>query len=225
MKKIFAPLAPLKKIRLSRKFWPVLGYILVVALVAAAAFWQIWLKEPAGTLSSVNEFAAGADTDDTVPEPAAKEEQEASAEAADESTAVLSLPTEPMIWPVDGSIAAGHHDVYRLGSMLRAHVGVDILAEAGTGVKAAWPGIVEKVAEDPRLGWLVEIRHGGDYLTQYACLAEEPNLTVGDQVAQGEVIGFVGESSMLDATVGSHLHFAIYRQGQALDPLKVISAE
>ena len=196
--------------------------MLVVALVAAA-LWQIWLKQPAGTLSPSDEPVAGVDT--AGQEPAGEEQVLAGETEAKETATALSLPTEPMIWPVDGTIAAGHHDVYRLGSMLRAHVGVDILATAGTEVKAAWPGIVDKITEDPRLGWLVEIRHGGDYVTQYAGLAEEPTLAVGHEVAQGEIIGFVGESSLLDATVGSHLHFAVYRQGQALDPLKVISAE
>lgn len=43
MKNIFAPLAPLKKIRPSRKLLLVGGYLLVITLLLAAAVWRGYL--------------------------------------------------------------------------------------------------------------------------------------------------------------------------------------
>ena len=48
-------------------------------------------------------------------------------------------------------------------------------------------------------------------------------MEVGDEVQQGQALGKVGGSAALDAVEGTHLHFAIYRQGEALDPVQVIS--
>ncbi|HZK25184.1 MAG TPA: M23 family metallopeptidase [Oscillospiraceae bacterium] len=229
MKNIFAPLAPLKKIRPSRKVLLVGGYVLVIALLLSAAVWRGYLPHPrslfAGKEPEVPPVQQPVETEPLTP-PALEGEGALEGEvpaAGDETTPALTLPAVPMAWPLEGTMLAEHHEVYRIGNTLRAHVGVDIRAEANTEVKAAWPGAVDRVTEDPRLGWLLEIRHGGDYITQYANLLEEPYVEVGDEVKQGQAVGKVGGSAALDAVEGTHLHFAIYREGEALDPVQVIS--
>jgi murein DD-endopeptidase MepM/ murein hydrolase activator NlpD len=137
--------------------------------------------------------------------------------------AVLATPSEAMRWPLEGQIVFGHHEVYRIGNQLRAHVGVDIEAAAGSEVRASWPGIVETVTRDNRLGWLLEIRHGGGYLTQYANLLEEPYVAVGDEIKAGDLVGKVGDSATLDASSGTFLHFAVYKDNIAIDPVQAIS--
>lgn len=227
MKKNFAPSKILKKLRLRRK--TLLGGLLVLVVVLlAAAVWRGFLPAPAVLLPwRATEASREAETDkEPVETPAQGGEYEnesaAGAGAEEETTPVLTLPSEPMSWPVEGELLAGHHDVYRIDNTLRIHVGVDLKADPGTAVKAAWPGVVDRIAKDPRLGWLLEIRHAEGYLTQYANLEEETVLEVGTEVEKGKVIGKVGESAKLDASTGAFLHFAVYRDGTALNPLEVI---
>ena len=59
MKNIFAPLAPLKKIRPSRKLLLVGGYLLVITLLLAAAVWRGYLPNPLTLFAGQRSTAAG----------------------------------------------------------------------------------------------------------------------------------------------------------------------
>jgi len=228
MKKMFAPLAPLKRARPGRKYLVAGIWLLAVVLVLTLAVWRGLLPNPLQYLPGAGPVpteAAGetGDMEAASPLPEAEGVPVAENLPENEKTEALTLPDVPMSWPLEGTVLAGHHDVYRIGNVLRAHTGIDIEAAPGTEVRAAWPGVVDKVGPDPQLGWVVEIRHGGDYLTQYGNL-EEPALAVGDAVNQGDVVGSVGASAKLDAATGYFLHFAVYRGAEPLDPVQVISA-
>jgi murein DD-endopeptidase MepM/ murein hydrolase activator NlpD len=228
MKKVLASLAPLKKIRPGKKTILIAGYLLVVAALITAVTWRNLpaetetLPEQPGIVDTVPEEDPAVRPD---PPFNAIDEPDVTEGLTDDpdSLPALALPNHPMRWPLEGQILFGHHEIYRIGNQLRAHVGVDIEAPVGSEVLAAWPGIVETVTKDNRLGWLLEIRHGGGYLTQYANLLEEPYVAVGDEVSAGGLIGKVGESATLDASTGAFLHFAIYQDNKAVDPIQTIS--
>ena len=100
----------------------------------------------------------------------------------------------------------------------RTHDGVDIRAEAGTPVVATAAGTVLSVEEDGRLGMTVRIEHTGGYVTTYASLHPETLVEVGQSVEAGEVIATVGNTSLIEAGLGAHLHFAVARNGVNIDP-------
>ncbi len=100
----------------------------------------------------------------------------------------------------------------------RTHDGIDIRAEAGTFVVATAAGTVLSVDEDERLGVTVRIEHDGGYVTTYASLHPETQVEVGQQVAAGDVIGAVGNTSLSEAGLGAHLHFSVTRNGKNIDP-------
>jgi len=100
----------------------------------------------------------------------------------------------------------------------RTHDGIDIRAEAGTTVVATAAGTVIAVGEDGRLGVTVQIEHSGGYVTTYASLHPETLVEEGQSVAAGEVIGTVGNTSLTEAGLGAHLHFAVTRNGENIDP-------
>lgn len=64
-------------------------------------------------------------------------------------------------------------------------------------------------------GYEVIIEHADSLRTQYCHLVSEPALKVGDTVTGGQTIGFQGTTGW---STGKHLHFAIWREGQPIDP-------
>ena len=95
-------------------------------------------------------------------------------------------------------------------------------AEAGTEVKAAAAGTVYSVYTDDQMGTTVVIRHTGGYSTTYASLAEDPAVAAGDEVELGQTIGAVGQSALLESAIGDHLHFAVSKDGENVDPMEFL---
>lgn len=89
-----------------------------------------------------------------------------------------------------------------------AHRGVDYAAPTGTKIMAVADGVVEFAGARGGYGNLVILRHQDKFLTYYAHMqAFAPKLAVGNKVAQGETIGFVG---MTGLATGPHLHFEFH---------------
>ena len=156
---------------------------------------------------------------------AAQPEEEARVEVFSEET----LPGEPpTVWPVVGELERGH-DLERLHYDVtlrdwRTHEGVDILAPLGETVFAARAGCVSRVEEDGLYGTVVSIDHGDGSSTLYANLAAQPAVAPGDRVEAGSVIGAVGDTALCEIGQGTHLHFAVYLDGESIDPLDYLPA-
>ena len=100
----------------------------------------------------------------------------------------------------------------------RTHDGVDIAATAGDAVLAASAGTVLSVSNDPMMGTTVVIGHSGGYETTYANLQTGPLVEEGESVSAGQAIGAVGTTAAAESAQGAHLHFAVTREGEAVDP-------
>ena len=100
----------------------------------------------------------------------------------------------------------------------RVHNGVDIAAEAGTPVLAAAEGQVYTTYEDDSMGYTVVIRHQGGYTTKYSSLSENIPVKAGDTVTTGQTIGYVGDSALVETTLGHHVHFSVTYQDSPMDP-------
>lgn len=100
----------------------------------------------------------------------------------------------------------------------RTHDGVDISAQPGTTVLAACSGSVSAVTDDALMGTTVVIDHDGDYQTTYANLQQAPSVAAGDQVSAGQIIGAVGTTAAAESAQPPHLHFAVTKGGEAVDP-------
>ncbi len=135
---------------------------------------------------------------------------------------VMAEPPSVIVRPLAGEVVAafsGDELVYnQTMADWRTHGGIDITAEAGAGVAAACAGTVLAVEEDPRLGVMVTIGHGGGYETIYASLQEEVLVAEGDWVSAGQAIGTVGNTTLTESGLGAHLHFSVTKDGEAVDP-------
>ena len=99
----------------------------------------------------------------------------------------------------------------------RTHDGIDIAAKAGTTVLAASSGTVRSVTDDTLMGTTVVLEHEGGYETTYANLQSKPTVETGDSVSAGQIIGAVGTTAAAESGA-PHLHFAVSRDGKAVDP-------
>lgn len=97
------------------------------------------------------------------------------------------------------------------------HEGVDLVAPAGTPVRAAADGVVVGAAPNGRYGNWIRIEHGGKLATVYGhMLGFAPGLQAGMTVSRGDVIGFVGSTGR---STGAHLHFELQVDGKPVNPI------
>lgn len=98
----------------------------------------------------------------------------------------------------------------------RAHLGIDYGAGPGTPIMATGDGVVTKKRYWGGYGRMVEIRHNARYRTRYAHMNSwRRGLDVGERVAQGETIGYVGSTG---TATGPHVHYEFLRGGDQVDP-------
>jgi peptidoglycan hydrolase-like protein with peptidoglycan-binding domain len=115
-----------------------------------------------------------------------------------------------LAWPVEAPLGNGFGP---RGNHF--HAGIDLLAEAGTTVRAAAPGRVAYAGRiDGGWGKLVVVAHARRVRTMYAHLSTVA-VDVGERVATGTRVGAVGSTG--NAT-GPHLHFEVRLHGAAVDP-------
>lgn len=103
------------------------------------------------------------------------------------------------------------------------HRGIDLAATQGEPIHAAKRGIVIEAAFHSSWGNYVVIQHEDGFFTLYAH-QQQYEVSVGEEVAQGETIGYVGSTGN---STGPHLHLEISRdkslnQQSLLDPNLII---
>ena len=122
------------------------------------------------------------------------------------------------IWPVDSrrinSTFGGRASPGGIGST--NHKGVDIGGVGyGAVIRAAKAGRVIVSQYSSSYGNYVVISHGSGNTTLYAHMSQRA-VSVGDSVAQGDILGTTGSTGR---STGPHLHFEIAENGVRLNPL------
>ncbi len=107
----------------------------------------------------------------------------------------------------------------RLGG--RTHQGQDIFAPRGTPVLSATDGFVTRVADSGLGGKHVFVTGAGGYRYYYAHLDDFANITTGQKVTRGMVLGVVGDTGNAKGTP-PHLHFGMYTASGAQNPLPLL---
>lgn len=131
-------------------------------------------------------------------------------------------PNSLFVWPCPSStrITSPYgwrtHPIY--GDM-RFHNGIDIGADMGTAIIAAYRGTVIGAGYDSSMGNYVMVDHGEGLVTiymhaSYLCVSQ------GDVVETGQMIALVGATG--DAT-GPHLHFTVRLNGNYVSPWNYVS--
>ena len=114
-------------------------------------------------------------------------------------------------WPVRGKVYRGFEQPGAVRSK-----GIDIKTEPGVPVRAVWGGGVVYADWFRGYGKLMIIHHGEK---DYTVVAHMSQLTKrkGDRVEIGEIVGHAGDTGSMD---GCLVHFEIWHEGRADNPLK-----
>ena len=107
--------------------------------------------------------------------------------------------------------------IHPLFGYSRFHRGTDYGAASGTPIRAVTDGVVTTAGWQGGYGRMVRLAHAGGLGSGYAHMSSIA-VSHGAQVRQGQVIGYVGSSGF---STGPHLHFEVYRGGQAVAPSSV----
>jgi len=122
----------------------------------------------------------------------------------------------PSLWPVVGPITSSfgeREDPLNAGEA-EFHTGVDIAASFGTPVRATADGEVVSAGMASGYGREVILDHGNGIETLYAHLSGFA-VTPGQQVREGQVIGYVGLSGR---TTGPNLHYEVRIHNTPVNP-------
>jgi murein DD-endopeptidase MepM/ murein hydrolase activator NlpD len=127
-----------------------------------------------------------------------------------------ALGSGRLIWPINGKITS--YFGWRVHPILhkkKYHSGLDIAADTGTPIAAADAGAVIYSGRNGGYGNMIALDHGNGISTVYGhCSALL--VTIGQNVAKGEIIGKVGSTGF---STGPHLHFEVRKEGVPVDPL------
>ena len=221
-----------------RNFFREKGYYIVLALCVCAVGVSGWLfvsnavaekkalrQETRSIATSAEAPAKNPSAEQKHPPTAAADEETAPAAAMTDDT-VREAAKNVRVWPVSGSAQASYSvDALQYNATTqdwRTHAGVDLAASVGTPVKAAGSGVVTAVYDDEFLGTTVVVNHPDGHVSQYSNLAVMPSVSAGDSVEAGQTIGAVGETALLELADEPHLHFAVYANGDTIDPAEFI---
>jgi murein DD-endopeptidase MepM/ murein hydrolase activator NlpD len=100
------------------------------------------------------------------------------------------------------------------------HNGLDFKGPIGTPILAAADGRITFAGSQGGYGNTIEITHANGLVTRYAHLSGL-NVRHGQKVARGAQIARMGSTGR---STGSHLHFEVRLNGQAINPRKFLEA-
>lgn len=136
-----------------------------------------------------------------------------------EDAAVLTFA-----YPLQGEVVLPYsidHAIYDPTlEQYRTNASISFSAEQGAEVKAAAAGTVKEITEDAEAGTMVIIEHANGWLTTYGQLNDAVKVKEGEKVQQGQAIGSVDTPTKYGAALGTHLEFAMEKDGEPKNPVE-----
>lgn len=137
----------------------------------------------------------------------------------------LSVTAGPSLtFPVTAKVKSSIGSFWGAGrdAGARKHEGIDIFAARGTALVAAADGVITRVGENTLGGKVIFLAPDNkDYSLYYAHL-DQQLVQPGENVKTGDTIGLMGNTGNARTTL-PHLHFGIYTNAGAIDPLPFVN--
>ncbi|MDR0879092.1 MAG: M23 family metallopeptidase [Clostridioides sp.] len=99
------------------------------------------------------------------------------------------------------------------------HQGVDVASKVGADVKSLTSGVVKNVFNSDKYGYTVAIENKDKGITLvYSNLNKKVNVTKGQEIKKGKILGTVGETTQTESLDASHIHLEAYEGDKVVDP-------
>ena len=162
-------------------------------------------------------------TDENEPETDEPAEQTTAPASADETedepteqTAALTF-TVPMTSDITRAYSGDTLEYDETTRDWRTHDAADYGGDTGDAVCAIADGTVTLVGDDTIYGKYVVLSHAQGMNSMYAGL-DEITVQEGDAVTGGKQLAVLGDPMPLEAAQGVHLHLAVTKDGEPVDP-------
>jgi len=130
-----------------------------------------------------------------------------------------------LIWPIDGNVLLNYSmdetiyfstlDQYKYNPALI------IAGNVGQEVKSAEDGKVTAIKTDNQTGVTVTVSLGDGYEAVYGQLGEVC-VTQGENITEGDIIGYLGEPTKYYSVEGCNLYFQLLKDGEPVNPLEYL---
>ena len=102
------------------------------------------------------------------------------------------------------------------------HKGLDISAKEGAEIKSILDGEVISVYSDDRYGTSIEVSYDNGLRVIYSGISENTPVKKGNKVKEGDVIGYVANTTTVENKDGIHVHIEAYKDDKAINPLSLL---
>lgn len=148
------------------------------------------------------------------------------AQAANAAVAETFGDEAEMVWPVQGEIlkefSMDTTIYFETLDQYKCNPGLLIQADVNQEVVAAFGGTVETVEEDSVNGMTVFVDMGNGYQAVYGQM-KDVKVKAGDAVVKGQALGNVAQPTKYYTEEGSHLYFALTKDGGPVNPQDYLS--
>ena len=134
----------------------------------------------------------------------------------------VSVATGDFAWPTNGNWQITSNYGWRICPFhgREFHNGLDIVLTSGTHgspVYAISDGVITRASWYGGYGHCIQLASGGGYSSLYGHLSGY-NCSNGQFVKKGQLIGYIGSTGN---STGPHLHFTVFRNGSAINPMSL----
>lgn len=161
--------------------------------------------------------------DDTASAEASEEIQPLSAGVATSKKASYNFQDgDTLQWPIVGNVLINYSmdkTIYFASlNQYKYNPAIVIAATVGEPITAAAAGEISKIYEDAETGNTVAMNIGNGYEVSYGQL-ENIQVGTGQNVKEGDLIGYVAKPSKYYSVEGSNVYFKLTKDGAAVNPL------
>lgn len=125
---------------------------------------------------------------------------------------VVSIP----YYNVNGTDQEQQNSLIYYENIYMQNTGVMYTSDNQFNIVSVLDGKVKNIKDDEIMGKIVEIEHANNLITIYQSL-QSTNVSVGQDIKQGEIIGVSGNNQIVDNNKFA-LHFEVYKDGELINP-------
>lgn len=165
---------------------------------------------------------------EAVTDTAEEKEENASQETAASVSGTQFTENGLLEWPVEGTVAIDYSmdttTYFSTLNVYKCNPAMIISATEGDPVQAAADGTILSVSANEETGTTVTVDMGGGYEAVYGQL-KDVSLEQGDSVLQGDILGYIAETTRYYSKEGDNLYFSVTKDGSPVDPTQFMETE